>query len=243
MIAQQTYPLTQSLIGLVVLGLSGVFQGCSANTSIGGQTGGEVNAPLCVEETETVGWSASPLGFSAAEAALVLQFGETLTVSPNWLPPADPERVTYVTPAANTTLSFVLGVVTNEAHLVHSRLATDGSGAQNAVGLADDPCRNRLELQVHVTMTTSTGALNEAFDATLRVFSLEEAMLDKILDASALSGNLNPAPTNATVDELDLALRLQFGAATTPPEGSLALDSSSVDGATASYTSSTVATW
>lgn len=243
MTAKPTHLLTQSRIGLWVLALSSLLQGCSANMSLGGQTGGEVNEPLCVEEAEAVSWSDSPLGFSAAEAAGALRFGETLTVSPNWLPPADPELVTYVTPTATTTLSFVVEQGTNEVQLVHSRLRTDGSGPQNAVGLAEDPCRDRLELQVHVRMTTPTGELNEAYDATLRVYTLEDAVTDATLDATRLAGNLNPTTRNPSVDQLNLALRLRLGSATVPSEGSLALEVSTMDSATASSTSSTVATW
>lgn len=230
-------------IGFFGWALSAVTTSCSS-APMGGQTGGEVDTPACEEQSEVVGQNdATPLGFTAAASAMTFANRVVLTVSPTWMPPTDPARITYVPPSSDATLGFSLTLADDEANYIRSQVNTSGDGAQSALGMVDEPCRNRLELPVRVTLTTPEGELNEVFDATLRVYSMDEARLDATLDPQNLSGTLQISTPDSTIEGLDLRLRLRFGPGAVPLDGGVELGWSAMEGETASYTTSTVATW
>src|SRR5690606_31565998 len=107
--------LTTRLVGLFGLSMGGLLPSCA-----GGQTGGEVNTPVCEEQVDAVGWDTStPLGFAAAEAVTSLE--GTVNVSPDWLPPSEPERADYVTPTSSTTLTFEFTFTAHPATFVYSQ--------------------------------------------------------------------------------------------------------------------------
>ncbi len=231
---QRSHRLTTRLVGLF-----GLSMGLLANCA-GGQTGGEVDTPVCDEQFAAVGWdTATSLGFSAAEAATSLE--GTVNVSPTWFPPADPERADYVTPASNTALTFGFTFTAHQAKLIHSQPFSSGADMMSTLALAENPCRDRLELSVDVTMATPGGELDESFDAKLSVFALEDAVTDASIAVEDLSGTLTITTPNNV--EAKIGLRFKWGADATSPAGSLDLGTSRVQEETADYTSVPLATW
>src|SRR5690606_29047605 len=86
--------------------LMGVSIACSASgPPMGGQTGGEVNEPLCDEQQEVIDADTqAAVGFSLADARAA--FEETTVVNPVWQSSPTTGEVTFVAPAQGTSLSI-----------------------------------------------------------------------------------------------------------------------------------------
>lgn len=234
---QRHHRLTTRLVGSLGLSLC-LLPSCAG--AGGGQTGGELDDPVCDQQGAVVDWDfATSLGFSAAEAAMSLE--GAVNVSPTWLPPSDPARADYVTPASGTPLTFGFTFTAHQAKLIYSEPGSSDADMMPTLALAENPCRDRLELSADVTMVTPDGELNETFDAKVSVFALEDAATDAIIDIEDLSGSLTITTPNSV--SAKLGLRLTWGAGATSPGGSLQLNTVRVQANTASHTSLPFATW
>lgn len=140
----------------------------------GGQTGEETTG-ACEETRQALApGERSPLGFGADE---VLATASATSAGLEWLstdPAYGPESG-----ASELTLSLdALGTAT----FVKSRTLD---------GREEYPCADRVEVDVATTLATSGGALDEAFEGTLRSTSAKRAELSQVFENGDVGGALS----------------------------------------------------
>ncbi len=195
----------------------------------GGQTGGEVGgeddgvgtvggSEQCEEEPEDLpdGSAQTSLGFSAEqilefaagshEAALRWNEVEAFTLSG--------EVPVRVTPESGTTKITVDVTSAGGMRLVRSMPAQSNGSGQGLLGGVATSCRDRLEIDVDVDVTTEGGALAEHFQGVLLADSSWLARLSLPFEIDALSGSLNVDLSNvpnAALKQLSIDMQLGSG--------------------------------
>jgi hypothetical protein len=162
--------------------------GCSDNRPQGGgQTGHDGSE---CDETVTVLASKdapSPLGFTGA-AVLAYSVGSFETPI-EWV---DNEMAGYGPEHGAGTLTVGVSYAAGQVRFVESHEKPDGAEEDDIASFGN--CRNRLEVDVDMTIETAGGALDEAISATLRAEDARWAVSSSDLDLAALGGSFAPTP-------------------------------------------------
>jgi hypothetical protein len=169
---------------------------------LGGQTGGEHDGmggrgvtagsdQQCQARIEALPFEApSVIGLSGADA--LAAFGGAHTASLSWNETTEP--LTYGPEQGASTIELTLVSASSPVRSVRYERQTPigpaGTGASTAADAAEPSgcAPDHLELDVAIQLTTGGGALSEAFDATLQVYSATNAQLSKQLDLLSLTG-------------------------------------------------------
>ncbi|HEX9619130.1 MAG TPA: hypothetical protein VF989_03280 [Polyangiaceae bacterium] len=195
---------------IIGLGMLSLLAGCNA-TETGNPYGdppdnggegvdGGSNCEETSEDVETT--EQTELGFSADDLAAAIAGQHTAALQ--WLD----NQVAGYGPESGTT-EITVGVSTGAARFVTSRpRATDG--LQTEIGLIGPGCRNELELDVTLTLTSSGGALDETIDTVVRAANADFARARFVLETDALSGALEVSVTTPPNSQPDGSPELHF---------------------------------
>lgn len=195
---------------LIGLGIFSLALGCNA-TETGNPYGGSpddngqgVDSGLnCDETTEDIdATEQTELGFSAEDLASAIAGRHTTTLA--WL---DGSGVQYG-PESGTG-EITLEVTTGDARFVTSRPRESG-GDEAAIDLVGPGCRNELELDVTLTLTSSGGALDETVDTVVRAVNPDFARAHFTLASDELGGTLEVSVAAPAGTVADAAPELSF---------------------------------
>ncbi len=198
-------PNAMSLVAALLLG-----------ACLGGQTGGETggtwveeNEPTfsgdgCEEQpTPLAEDEVSPLGFSAADVALLV--GESVTTPMIWLDTTDRGVEATVEPGPSELTIAILDSTNPRFVDASPKEPEDGPAIEPA---AD--CPDRVDVDVTLRITTANGALDETVSATLHATDAELAELIVQLDPTSLTGTFSATPVSSTAELQGFALHTTY---------------------------------
>jgi len=229
-------PNAMSLVAALLLG-----------ACLGGQTGGETGGTRVVEDqpafsgegceeqsTPLAEDEVSPLGFSAADVALLV--GESTTTPMVWLDTTALGVEATVQPGPSELTLTILDL-TNPRFI-------DASPKEPEDGAAIEPaadCPDRVDVDVTLRITTADGALDETVSTTLHATSAELVELSVPLEPTSLTGTFSATPVSSTAELQGFALHTTYDL--TGTSGELSATLTQTDGEVASATMIRFAEW
>jgi hypothetical protein len=186
----------RNIRNIVLLSVASVALGC---TNSGGQTGEETNEP-CVESRSALELDAeTPLGGSAG--GVLARLGSSIHAPLEWL---SVEGVEYGPEKGTSSLSLQFE---REA----AAFWVDSEPRSADVVELGQLCQDRVEIERFARLSTSEGALDEQFLATLSATQEHDVWLIQIFDPEKLNGRLTLTPALGKWTRLTLQFHFRNG--------------------------------